>query len=123
MSFLQKGVDPKEAMLEESITSGQQPKTYESSSGGIIDMVKDLGAKFKAERYELEKAEAQKQHNSDMIVQGLTDNIERGTKESDEKTSYKAQREKDKSDAEGGLADTTTTLAEDEKFLADLTTE
>merc|ERR1719281_1812544 len=112
-------------MLEESILAegGQQPKTYESSSGGIIDMVKDLGSKFKAERYELEKKEAEKQHASDMIVQELTDSIERGTKESNEKSSQKSQREKDKAEAEGDLADTTTTLADDEKYLADLLTE
>merc|ERR1719421_1808061 len=126
LSFLQgqKGPqDPAEAMLEEQITSGQQPKTYESSSGGIIDMVKQLGDKFKAERYELEKAEAEKQHQSDMIVQDLTDNIETGNKQLDEKSSTKAQREKDKAEAEGGLADTTTAVAEDTQFLADLTTE
>merc|ERR1719421_721693 len=63
LSFLQgqKGPqDPAEAMLEEQITSGQQPKTYESSSGGIIDMVKQLGEKSstKAQR-EKDKAEAE----------------------------------------------------------------
>merc|ERR1719355_215680 len=98
----------------------QTPKTYESSSGGIIDMVKKLGDKFKAERYELEKAEAKKQHASDMIVQDLTDSIERATTARDEKMSTKAQREKDKAQAEGDLADTIITLDEDTKFLSDL---
>merc|ERR1719159_1101722 len=120
MSFLQGKADASEAKLEESLVSGQAPKTYESSSGGVIDMVKDLGKKFKAEKYELEKAEAQKQHASDMIVQELTDSLERSTKESDEKTSFKQQREKDKAEAEASLADTKATLASDEKYLADL---
>merc|ERR1719389_772839 len=114
------------ALLEEgsSLKRGrQQPKTYESSSGGVIDMVKKLGDKFKAERYELEKAEAKKQHASDMIVQDLTDSIERATTARDEKMSTKAQREKDKSSAEGDLADTTITLGEDTKFLSDLSAE
>merc|ERR1719335_629463 len=44
--------DPAEVLLQES--SFQTPKTYESSSGGIIDMVKDLGAKFKEEKYAIE---------------------------------------------------------------------
>merc|ERR1719450_1268288 len=110
-------------MLEESLVSGQAPKTYESSSGGVIDMVKDLGAKFKAERYELEKKEAEKQHASDMIVQELTDSIERGTTESNEKASQKSQREKDKAAAEGDLADTQANLGEDTTFLSDMMTE
>merc|ERR1719359_724252 len=47
-AFLKKAQhDPAEVLLEES--SVQTPKTYESSSGGIISMVKDLGAKFKEE--------------------------------------------------------------------------
>merc|ERR1719310_599817 len=63
MSFLQGGADPSEAMLEESILSEsgakvrQTPKTYESSSGGIIGMVESLADKLKDERYELEKEE------------------------------------------------------------------
>merc|ERR1719310_1227535 len=121
-----KDADPDMSLLEEGSVlkrARQQPKTYESSSGGVIDMVKKLGDKFKAERYELEKEEAKKQHASDMIVQDLTDSIERATTSSDEKMSTKAQREKDKSQAEGDLADTTITLAEDEKFLSDLSTE
>merc|ERR1719326_2255286 len=104
MSFLQGGKDPSEAMLEESIMSGSAslskqpsgaPKTYESSSGGVIKMVEDLGDKFKAERYELEKEETKKEHASQMIVQGLTDNIEKSTRQMDMKTATKASAEKD----------------------------
>jgi hypothetical protein len=124
MSFLKGDVhDASEAMLEEGLTSGQTPKTYESSSGGVVDMVKDLGKKFKEEKYELEKAEAKKQHASDMIVGELTSSIDSTQKQLDEKTSFKSQREKDKAEAEGSLADTQATLAGDEKFLADLTAE
>merc|ERR1719428_1326009 len=118
--------EPDMSLLEEASETKrarQQPKTYESSSGGVIDMVKKLGDKFKAERYELEKAEAKKQHASDMIVQDLTDSIERATTARDEKMSTKAQREKDKSSAEGDLADTIITLDENTKFLSDLSAE
>merc|ERR1719171_2414235 len=88
-----KDADPDMSLLEEGSVlkrAKQQPKTYESSSGGVIDMVKKLGDKFKAERYELEKEEAKKQHASDMIVQDLTDSIERATTARDEKMSTKA---------------------------------
>jgi len=122
MSYLNKNNEPEaESLLE--LGSMQQPKTYESSSGGVIDMVKKLGKKFKAERYEIEKEEAKKQAAHDMVVQDLTDSIEKATTESDNKMGTKAQREKDGAEAEGALGDTTATLAEDEKFLTDLLKE
>merc|ERR1719313_616081 len=83
----------------------------------------DLASKFKEEKYALETEEAKKRHASDMVVQDLTDNIERSTKESDAKTSYKAKREKDNAEAKGDLADTTASLGSDTSYLADLTKE
>jgi len=122
MSYLNKVNEPEaESLLE--LGSKQQPKTYESSSGGVIDMVKKLGKKFKMERYEIEKEEAKKQAAHDMVVQDLTDSIEKASTQSDSKMATKAQREKDGSEAEGALADTTATVAEDEKFLTDLLSE
>lgn len=113
--------DPAEVLLQES--SFQTPKTYESSSGGIIDMVKDLGAKFKEEKYAIETEFAKKEHASMMVMQDLTDNLERANKEFSMKASTKSQREKDKAEAEGDLADTTASLGEDTTYLADLTKE
>merc|ERR1719316_1918128 len=75
------------------------------------------------ERYEIEKEEAKKQAAHDMVVQDLTDSIEKASTQSDSKMATKAQREKDGSEAEGALADTTATVAEDEKFLTDLLSE
>merc|ERR1719428_1266213 len=121
-----KDAEPDMSLLEEGSAikrAKQQPKTYESSSGGIIDMVKKLGDKFKAEKYELEKEETKKEFAHNMIVQGLTDSIEKATTASDEKASTKSQREKDKAQADGDKVDTTASLAADEKFLADLNTE
>jgi len=113
--------DAAEVLLEES--SVQTPKTYESSSGGIIDMVKELGAKFKEEKYAIETEFAKKEHASQMVVQDLTDNLERANKEFSMKSSTKSQREKDKAEAEGDLGDTTANLDADTSFLADLTKE
>jgi DNA repair exonuclease SbcCD ATPase subunit len=117
MSFLQGDHDPAEVLLQ------QTPKTYESSSGGIIDMVKELGKKFKEEKYVIETEEAKKKHASDMIVQDLQGSLDRSSKESSEKMATKSQREKDKSEAEGDLADTTAAVASDTTYLADLTKE
>jgi hypothetical protein len=122
MSYLNTDNEPEaESLLE--LGSKQQPKTYESSSGGVIDMIKKLGKKFKMERYEIEKEEAKTQAAHDMVVQDLTDSIEKATTMSDSKMATKAQREKDGAEAEGALGDTTATLAEDEKFLTDLLSE
>jgi len=100
-----------------------EAKTYESSSGSVIEMVKDLGKKFEAERYEIEKAEATKQANFDMLAQELTDNIERATKQRTLKAKTKGERLQSKGDDETSLASTTATLAEDSKYLTDLTVE
>jgi len=117
MAFLNADRDPAEVLLQQT----PEAKTYESSSGGIVDMVKELGTKFKGEKYELEKEEATKKHASDMIVQGLTDSIERSTTEQSDKMSTKAKREKDKAEASGELADTTASLESDTTYLAELT--
>merc|ERR1719160_1528854 len=119
--FLQSDRDPAEVLLEQ----GQTPaaKTYESSSGGIIDMVKELGKKFKEEKYALEQEEAKKKHASDMIVQDLQGSLDRSTKEQSSKMSTKAKREQDKADATSDLADTTASVDSDTSYLADLTKE
>merc|ERR1719482_1712360 len=119
MRFFQEGRDPAEVLLEQS----QTPKTYESSSGGIVDMVKELGKKFKEEKYVLEQEDAKKRHSSDMICQDLTDSIERSSTEQSSKMSTKAQREKDTAQAESDLADTTASLTADTTYLSDLTKE
>merc|ERR1719335_1239146 len=49
--------------------------------------------------------------------------IASATSERDSKIAFKAKREQDKSDGEGDLVDTKATLAEDEKFLSDLTAQ
>jgi len=118
MSFLQGGYhDPAEVLLQQTPAA----PTYESSSGGIIDMVKELGKKFKEEKYVIETEEAKKKHASDMICQDLQGSLDRSTKEQTEKMKTKATREKDGAEAESDLADTTASLDTDTKYLADLT--
>jgi hypothetical protein len=104
-------------------TGAPEARTYESSSGAVIDMVKDLGKKFEAERYEIEKAEATKQGNYDMLAQELTDNIDRATKQSNLKSKTKGERLQSKGDDETSFASTHATLIEDGKYLQDLTVE
>merc|ERR1719274_174978 len=57
------------------------------------------------------------------MMQDLNSQISNGSEEKDSKTAFKASTEEKKATAEGDLADTSASKAEDEKFLADLTTE
>jgi len=130
MSFLQKSDAPRNALLQdaEEIEEGvEQPQAkevaYESSSGGIIEMVEKLGEKFEQEREALETQEAEDKFNFDMMVQDLTSQISKAEEEREGKISLKAQTEQGKAEDSGELSDTKATLAEDEKFLSDLTAE
>merc|ERR1719379_2400641 len=98
-----------------------QAAVFEGHSGGIVEMVEQLGDKFAEEREELEKKEMSEKHEYEMMTADLTDQVESATKATSKKAAIKASSEKDKASAEGELADTSATLAEDQKFLTDLT--
>merc|ERR1719335_655391 len=107
----------------EDENTAPEAKAFESSSGGVIDMVTELGEKFEDERTALEKKESEEAHAHNMMVQGLVNQIKGAKQERGSAVSAKSTREQDKAASEGELADTTSGLAEDEKFLAELTAE
>merc|ERR1719420_1179904 len=74
-------------------------------------------------REEIEKEEMNAKHAYDMIVADLTDQIESNTEASAKKTAQKGEAGENKAQAESDLAVAKATLAEDQKFLADLTAE
>merc|ERR1719301_423176 len=126
MAFLQKGAT--NVLIQDAMEYGDdQPQAkqvaYESSSGGVIEMVEKLGEKFEEEKADLEQKEATDKHAFDMMAQDLNKQIEYGTEERDTKVAFKAKCEQDKADAQGELEDTKVTMAEDEKFLGDLVAE
>jgi hypothetical protein len=96
---------------------------YESSSGGVMEMVEQLGEKFDNERMELEKREANEAAAYEMMAKDLTGQIDAATDERNQKTAHKAKREGDKADAEGSLSDTEDLLAADTKFMKDMEVE
>jgi hypothetical protein len=104
-------------------SSAPEAKAFESSSGGVVDMVTELGAKFEDERTALEKKESEEAHAHNMMVQGLVNQIKGAKQERGSAVAAKAGREQDKAAAEGDLADTTNGVKEDEKFLAELSAE
>jgi len=124
LAFLQD--KPTNALLQDAELIDQpQAKTmdYTSSSGGIIQMVEELGDKFEDERDALEKKEANEKHSYDMMMQDLNSQVAAATEERDSKAAFKASKEEEKAGAEADLADTKVVLADDTKFLTDLTTE
>merc|ERR1719235_2197255 len=105
LAFLQD--KPTNALLQDAEMIDQpQAKVmnYESSSGGIIQMVEELGDKFEDERGQVEEKEANEKHAYDMMMQELNSQVAHATEERDSKVAFKAKREEDKAAAEGDLA-------------------
>merc|ERR1719261_472534 len=123
-------MDPGKALLQEAEEEGislSQPNpqayAYEGSSGGIIDLIEKLLDKFTEEKRALEKAEfnaksAFEVSQKDLNAQVATAGMEKGMKETTKAKTIEAEGA-----AKGDLADTQASLAEDEKFLADLDSE
>merc|ERR1719326_1409269 len=86
---------------------------YEGKSGGIIDTLGDLLEKAEAELADIRKKEQATQHNFEMVAQGLNDSIKFANKDSDAAKKGLAESEETKSVAEGDLAVTSKSLAED----------
>jgi len=123
-------VDPGKALLQEAEEEGitlDQPQgatyAYEGSSGGIIDLVEKLGEKFTEEKRALEKAEFNAKSAYEMMTKDLNGQIATAKMEKGMKTTTKAKTLEAEAEAKGDLADTQASLAEDEKFLADLDSE
>merc|ERR1719331_3153385 len=123
-------MDPGKALLQEAedegISIGQpnpQAAAFEGSSGGIIDLVEKLGEKFTEELRALEKAEFNAKSAYAMMTKDLEGQIAGAKMEKGMKTTTKAKTLEAEAEAKGDLADTQASLAEDEKFLADLNSE
>lgn len=84
-------------------------------------MLEKLKDKFIAERTTLEQEERASKQAYEMLMQELKNGIEKATTNEDQKTEQKSSLIEDKATAEGDLADTTATRAEDQKYLDDLT--
>jgi len=123
-------IDPAKALLQEAEDEGisiDQPNpqayAYEGSSGGIIDLVEKLGAKFLEEKKALEKAEFNAKSAYQMTQKDLKAQIASAGMEKGMKTTTKAKTLEAEAAAKGDFADTEASLAEDKKYLADLDSE
>merc|ERR1719335_1789417 len=103
------------------MVAAPEAAAFEGSSGGIVQMISDLEAKFNDERDDLEKKEADERHSFDMMAQELTDQVEAAVAERKSQLSTKNQCLSDKAKSEGESADTSAVLTSDEKYLSDIT--
>jgi len=115
-SFLQR--DP-EAMLQSQL-GAPQADAYEFQSEGVIQMFDDLEHKMADERSDGQKTEMNQKHSYDMLMQDLVNRLDRTNDERARDAAEKAAKEQQLADAQGEKADTEATLAEDEKYLAEL---
>merc|ERR1719265_2371668 len=93
------------------------PAVYKSKSGGIVDTLTSMKDDAEGELSEARKAEANSQHNYDMLKQGLTDEIAAAEHEKKEAEDAKAEAAGIQATSEGELAVTEKDLADAQKAL------
>merc|ERR1719424_1460936 len=94
---------------------------YQSQSGGIVEMLGGLLKKFKEELADTDAAETSRVQNYDMNMIQLTDLIAHSKDNREAKAGTKANRAAESAKAKGDLTDTQTSLAMDQKTLAEMT--
>merc|ERR1719506_2289618 len=106
-------------MLQER-KQAPEADAYEYQSEGVIQMFDDLEHKMADERADGQKGEMNRKHSYDMLMQDMVNRLDRTNDERARDAAEKAAKEQALADAQGEKADTEATLAEDEKYLAEL---
>lgn len=104
-----------------AMNDGNPGDAFQSSSGGILDTLKDMKGQMSDQRSSAENDEAQKNNAYQLLQQDLSMSIESMTNERDTKAEKSAQRQKDNADEAADAGSTAETKDEDEKYLADVT--
>jgi len=116
-SFLQ-------AHLSAGLSSGApEANAYEFQSGGVVDMLEKLEARFKEELLALQKAEMSSKSNYQVLMQQLEDDIKADEATAAAKTAAKAGKLEDGASAKGDLRVAEGAKADDETRLADTNAE
>jgi len=106
-----------DAFLEQE----QEPEAagYEFKSHGVVDMLEKLQDKFSEERSNLEREEVNKKHSFEVLRQDLTASVKNAEDSKTSKTQRRAKALQSEAEMKSDLDDTTTTRADDEKYLKD----
>jgi hypothetical protein len=100
---------------------GEDAQAFSSSSGGILDTLKDMKGEMSDQRSKAEQDEAQQRNAYELLQQELKMSIDAMSDERDAKSAKSAQRQKDSADAGSEGAAAAQTKEEDEKYLAEVT--
>merc|ERR1719454_2057733 len=96
------------------------PTVFQSSSGGVLDLMNDVLEKAQAQVDSARATEQGDLQNFEMLKQSLTDENNFGNKEMSEAQKSKSESEEEKAIANGDLEVTSTDLNNDFTELADL---
>merc|ERR1719335_1956424 len=105
---------------EEGFSAAPEAAIFESQSGGIVDMMKQLQEKLDDEKDNLENEESNAKQSFDMMAQSFTSQIDSQTANRNKKATLMKGKEEASAQAKSDLADEEATKAADEKYLADL---
>merc|ERR1719456_959594 len=111
------------ALIQESESQDGAPAVdaYEHQTGGVLEILENLLKKFKGEYDDLVTDESNQAHYYNLEQLHLENTITDYSGERDEKVVSKAKRAEASEKAKGELAATRADLAEDQKFLAEMT--
>jgi len=115
--------DAEEYGYSADLPAAPEAHAYESSSGGVLDILEKLGDKFQDETDALERAETNARANYGMFATDLKHQIAFATDKKAKKAAKKAQTMADSAEMTGDKEDTESSKASDEKYLKDLIVE
>jgi len=105
---------------EDSDMGAPDPATYESQSGGVLDVLNDLLEKAQGELDTARSKENTDMQNFQMLKQSLTDEVKFANKEMDEAKKSKSESTEGKATADGDLNVASKDMAEEVKELQGL---
>jgi len=120
MAFLATSSSTSEVDADGSEVQAPEAATFQSQSGGIVDMMVELHDKLKDEDIKLTSEEMDGKHAYQMLAQTLTDKVEKQTASRNRKASTKKEKEMNSAEAQGDLGETKKAKEADETYLRDL---
>lgn len=106
-------------LSRDAVLEAPEAYAYELRSGGVVDMLDELKEKFITERSALEKEEMNRRHAHQMLVQDLEAQSTNAESIRQEKVQQKAKDLQSVATMKGEITDTSSTKAQDDKFLSD----
>merc|ERR1719379_1293710 len=119
-TLLSEVITPHQRQVMKAFVQQEQGAGYAPQSGEIFGIMNAMKESFERNLAESQKTEAQQIASFEDLKAAKTEEIEAGTEQIDAKTEELAATDEKNSASKKDLEDTTATLDEDTKFLADL---